>query len=705
MRWVALSPPGVDDERVRLHETNEGLLAPAVRTLCLDSTPGLTVDVLAFPGPQFEQYLLKGTGPNSDAYDAAGRYSRGTRRGVDSDDTAGQPALTATADVLTDALPDRIGLALVDVDMAPVGCQPTATLRVVETAPHQSPFQAASCRRSFAGFLSRLHDHGIPHVARARFEPQGTSSLRVRQQVAFFGAFSETLSPHDKCRVYGADSDRPHTVYDVDGVTTTLALFRNADLSIVGQTDAPRETLRLRPGTERAAALKRLVCGPDDYAWLLTGADDRVVDEDPYAKLAASPLLTVPAGELAARFGYAPNYGGCDWSSTARGNRHHPAVSVARRLREPTGTAVPTTTQPDAQPPHRRPTRTSTVAATGVAWQRFHERGDTLTVPSDGEVAGAFTRASGGTDEPVIVADGDLPAARLAAIVNETAGGVTVVTDTAERAARAYAVARTPVRPTDAPDGWVGLYTHPGAPVVYDGHVAVVPDHVTPAWQVNAEGDLEAVWDETVLAAGTLSAGLHSTRVRWVRPTETGCTLLDAGGDPLASEVQPATVAQTHNLVRWPVVPRRRSCHPQLSVYVAANGRLRYSEPTIPHEHQWGTRGEIHTFIERHTRPGGPLAGTLSIAAVTAACRTYCRPVTDCPQPRRMDIAHAINHIDDTARTQSRVDLHAVDGFKPLYRQWRWPTQDDPPFLEIVGNPDGAAAALAHRLAAAPSDQ
>lgn len=695
--WTRLTPPGITAPQIQLPSPVKGLLAPAIHALCIDHTPRFTIDVLAYSGKHCEQYAIRPVTVNTQDLVQADQIDFGGSIAEDVRTHGDDLAVAVTAQTLATALPDRVGLSYSEIDLGAVGWQPTATLRTVATTDVHSPTSDSS-PGAFADFLDSLHSAEIPHVSRTRIHPTDGEHLHIRQQTILTHRAAEVLSPRDRCRLVDSTPEELPADYDLDGITTTLALLRNADIDTKGNATTPQNGCRVVANTTRANALTSLVCTAPAYPWVLTGSTGNPTHELSYDAIDASPTLSVAADRLSDVFGYAPNYGGWNWTTTSE-NRNRPVIRRQYCLREPAGS--PSNSGQQAQPQSKPPNSSNgNPQLADTAWRRFRDHGDTLVVPTTPRSGVAFTRSPrDGCPQPVIMADDGIPRAALSALLNESTGFVTVVAPTEAVAQDAYQIGRMPVQPDAAPDGWIGLYTHPDSPIVSDGLLSVLSTHRPYTWRVNANEDLQLTCGGDVLATGTITGGVSSTAIRWVKPTDAGCTLIDSDGSVIATGRTPTEISQTHQVVFSPVLPRERCFQPRIIAFAVTNGQLRYVEPRVPRSDMVDVGGVGYAFAERHTERATYGEEPLTARDLRDTCSGFYRRDTSCLPPSRDTFTKMVSQ---TGRLQPPSSTTRPVGVRDeqvaLRRRWRWPTQSNPPFHDAVEAPSDDVRTLANRL-------
>lgn len=550
-----------------------------------------------------------------------------------SDITSGTQTLAALADQHTAG---DIGLAIVDVETAPVGRTNAYTQRLLAadadafdsvstTPPGLAPaLDSVSSQPHAFSVVARRGSDNLTELAirLAEFPPGRQIYSRKRLAQTAPGSLSDVIDTRGFLTNWDLPARAGWTRYRENRLTTDHSLVRQRHRSRF--TDIP--TKQALTQTASAHEYTQL--------WPKVPADPL---EEVYSTCGVTGQLTATASQLPAVYPVVDRlYPTSVWKQVA--GRAPVRITPGTTVTVPHGMKI-VETDPTVHAMRLTPVSESTSTFEQAVRRWCLEQGETIASVETAPPGGAFLRtAADGTQTlAYLTATGSLVPGRLLAAVwwayhESPVAGVSVFAPSQARATAAATIIGRPFKPVN-PDALTELYRQP-ATLSSDETVAVRPVELPPErWCLTPDNDLCCAIDGTVVAQGSLTAPLETflEQVPRVTPTDGQITLTHPDGSTQTYESRDA-VQNVAAPIRAPARPVHLAMGRESASVFAQDGPnftgVRY--PSTARELSNRDRDAVVTaFWETYTVPDA--TATLQVESTEPEIVSYARHQTDRP--------------------------------------------------------------------------
>ena len=626
------------------------------------------ITYLSLPGVARQRTLLRASTPPN--------RSPPPLPAVDTSDvTPGTQTLAALAEQHTAG---DIGLAITDVDTAPIGQTRAYTQRLLTTdasapgafsttPPALAPvFDSVSSQpHAFSVVAERGSDDQIELAIRlAAFSPARQIYSRKRLAETTPGSLSDVIDAPNLLTNWDLPARAGWTQQHDDRLATDRPLLRQRRHSRL--TDAP---------TKQALAQ---TASADEYAqlWPQTPTDPL---ERVYTNFGVTGQLTATTDQLPAVYPMVSRlYSTSVWEQVD--GRAPIRITPVTTITVPHGMSI-AETDPTAHATRSTPVSETTSTFEQAVRRWCLEQGDTIASVETAPSGGAFRRTTAdGTQTLAYLATTEsLAPGRLLAAVwwahhNSTVAGVSVFAPSQARATAAATIIGRPFKPA-SPDALTELYRQPTT--LSNGEtVAIRPLELPPAqWQLTPDNDLRCVIDGTVVARGSLTAPLETflEQVTRVTPTDGQVTLTHPDGSTQTYESRDA-VRDVAAPLRPPARPVHLAMGRESASVFAQDGPnftgVRYP-PTASTLSNRDRDAIATAFWETYTVPDA--TATLQRQSTRPEVVSYARHQTDRPARPPGWIQLRDQYGDTSSAFPSNVSIR-IDGRRLRYTP---PARDD----------------------------
>jgi len=708
-QWVRLVFPGISDRRVRFDAPLGGLLADVLKTIIdQDQSPFGAAEVVTFPGQYQQEYLLFG-------YPAAKLAGESKLGMYATDHEQHQEARAAGVDTLpavfgthiADAIIDRIGVEIVDINLTPLGYAPTATSRLLSTTTDPVTLAAEPPQSPFAAHIQSLGEQSCPHLARTVLGKTDAGTYHVDQQIAYFERDAHLLYADAVTAQYRSPPQSPRLAdgYATPALTTNIEHICEAGWNRRQPESAAHPTHSTQPRKasgrgwrdpvhEAPSATHTVVGSHHEFAHLLGTTSVADTLRTAYAELGVAPTIELDATTLAGVLGLTPNYDYGPWFPDRPPQRTHPALTPRHVIQEASGTDHEVLAQgTDVSPPTAATTDDSGFEAPNLSAlirttrQSLAGYGDRVSDPSVNPFGARVTRTTpAGATEDVLIGTAETiaPGPLLQALrMGSPPPRVTVVVDSLDTAEDCRRVFDRPFRAGH--ETWTTLFTQAAYHWCHGEALAVVPRDRALAWQINPEGQLRLRLADAVIAAGPPETVLEELPSNaWLatevddQEAEHPCAVFTESGKQY-EELPVSTLVAEFQPIPLPLVPQRLSYLDAVSIFYLSDGviaRLRPERAEQSHRMDF-IESKLSAFLETHLRPA--YGNQIPADTFAEGFQAYLHPHTTMRPPTSRTIPSTIAESDAVAAgTKGTL---ATDEAPITDVEWPYPVTGGRPYV------------------------